>query len=185
MLFRKKWSLGKVQLHLPPLPPVYRGVSGAAFQTFTFEERVGEETCLVLLDDPQFSRKLGALKPFNLVAVTGAANTSQGVIGYIVWSVSSRRGHVVDYEHTLNPFEPKTIDLLDRVADQAFVKVLIIDSTGGEVVGFYEFKNNFRLGDFSSGLSMIASQRPAADFALTQTAMRAEFSLEDLKNGLT
>ena len=76
MIVKNKWSLGEVALHLPPLSSYFKDVSGATFQRFTFEEKVGEEWCVVLLDDPQFSRELGGLKPFNLYATTGAARAS-------------------------------------------------------------------------------------------------------------
>ena len=184
MIFRNKWSLGKVALHVPPLPSEFVGASGAVFQPVTFDDKVGEEICVVFLDDPQFSRELGALKPFHLSATTGAARTSAGVIGYIIWSISSRRGHVVDYEHTLNPFEQKTHKWLSAAAEQSHIKALVIDSTNGEVVGFYELKNDFDLGHFAEGMSMIANKGPAANFALTQAALRAEYSLEHLKAGM-
>jgi len=184
MIFKNKWSLGKVELHVPPLPPEFKGASGAAFQPFTFEEKAGEEICVVFFDDPQFSRELGALKPFHLNAITGAARTSAGVIGYIIWSISSSRGHVVDYEHTLNPFEQETLEWLGAASEQSHIKALVIDSTSGEVVGFYEHKNDFDFDHFVESMSKIADKGPAADFALTQEALRAEYSLEDLKTGM-
>ena len=167
---------------MPPLPSEYRNVSGATFQPFTFDENVGKELCVVLLDDPQFSRELGKLKPFNLHATSGAVRTSAGVIGYIIWAVSSRRGHVVDYEHTLNPYDQGTIKLLSAVAKQSHIKVLVIDSISGQVVGFYELPNIFEFGKLAKGIAMITDNTPEANFAITQRALSAEFSLNDLKN---
>jgi len=184
MTFENKWSLGNVALHVPPLPSEYKGVSGAAFQAFTFDENVGKEICAVFLDDPQFSRELGALKPFQLNATTGTARTSAGDIGYIIWSISSHLGHMADYEHTLSPFEQETLDLLSAVARQSHIKAIVIDSTSGEVVGFYELKNDFDFGRFAEGMSMIADRGPEANFALTKDALRLEFPLKDLKTGM-
>ena len=184
MMLKNKWSREKVALHVPPLPSEYQGVSGATFQAFTLDESVGKEICAVFFDDPQFSRELGALKPFHLYASNGTVRTSAGVIAYIIWSISGGLGHMADYEHTLNPFEQETLNWLSAASQQSHIKALVIDSTSGEVVGFYELKNDFDLGHFAEGISMIADKGPAADFALTQEALRAEFSLEDLKTGM-
>jgi len=183
MILKNNWSLGKVALHVPPLPPEYQGVSGAAFQAFTFDESVGREVCAVFFDDPQFSRELGALKLFHLIATTGTARTSAGDIGYIIWSISSGLGHMADYEHTLNPFEQESLDFLSAVAKQSHIKAIVIDSSSGEVVGFYEIKNDFDFGLFAENMSMIADKRPEAKFALTREALRLEFSIKDLKTG--
>ncbi len=176
-----KWTNGKVNFQIPPLPTEYRRASGAFFQSFTFEETVSEETALIIIDDPQFSRELGILNPFELWATPGMARTSLGSIAYIIWVVSSRHGHIVDYEHFLNPFEMGTIRLLSGVAQQTHLKVLIVDSYNSEVVGFVEFENNFDLGKFATVISQVVGTEPVADFAQTQEAVRKEFSLEVLK----
>ena len=183
MTFENKWSLGKVALHVPPLPSEYEGVSGAAFQAFTFDENVGKEICAVFFDDPQFSRELGALKPFRLNASTGTARTSAGDIGYIIWSISSHLGHMADYEHTLSPFEQETLDLLSAVARQSHIKAIVIDSTSGEVVGFYELENDFDFGRLAKNMSIVADKWPEANFALTREALRMEYTLKALKAG--
>jgi hypothetical protein len=184
MTLENKLSLAKVALHVPPLPSEYQGVSGAAFQAFTFDESVGKEICAVFFDDPQFSRELGALKPFQLSAVTGVMPTSAGAIGYIIWSMSGRLGHMADYEYMLNPFEQETIDLLSAVAKQSHIKAIVIDSSSGEVVGFYQLKNEFDFGHLAERMSIVADKWPEANFSLTREALRLEYSLKDLKSGV-
>ena len=183
MILKNNWSLEKVAPHVPPLPPEYQGVSGATFQAFTLDESVGKEICAVFFDDPQFSRELGALKPFHLYASNGTVRTSAGVIAYIIWSISSGLGHMVDYEHTLNPFGQETLELLTAVANQSHIKAIVIDSSSGEVVGFYELENNFDFGSFAENMSAIADEAPEANFAVTREALRLEFSLQYLKTG--
>jgi hypothetical protein len=184
MILKNKLSLEKVALHVPPLPPEYQGASGATFQAFTFDENVGKEICAVFFDDPQFSRELGALKPFQLNTATNVVRTSAGAIGYIVWSMSGRLGHMADYEYMLNPFEQETIDLLSAVAKQGHIKAIIIDSSSGEVVGFYQLKNEFDFGHLEERMSIVADEWPEANFSLTREALRLEFSLKDLKSGV-
>ena len=181
MILKNNRSIGKVALKVPPLPPEYQGVSGATFQAFTLDESVGEEVCAVFFDDPQFSRELGALKPFELHATSGTARTTAGVIAYIIWSISSGRAHMAEYEHTINPFGQETRELLSAAANQSHIKAIVIDSSSGEVVGFYEVENNFHFGRFAENLSVIADEGPEPNFAVTREALRLEFPLQRLK----
>lgn len=151
------------------------------FQTLAFDVRVGPEVALLFLDDPGFSRKLGRMKPFRLFARSGAVRTTSGVIWFVIWTVRGRFRHVVDYEHTLNPFNPDTIELLRSAGEQSHLKVNIIDSFSSEFVGFYEFSNDFGLDRFAVGLEQIAATVPKADFMATQAALRNEFTLKELK----
>ena len=183
MIIKNKLSLEKVALHLPPLPPEYQGVSGATFQAFTIDESVGKEICAVFFDDPQFSRELSALKPFQLNAVSGVKPTTAGAIGYIIWSMSGPLGHMADYEYMLNPFEQETLDLLSALANQSHIKAIIIDSSSGEVVGFYQLENDFDFGGIAEKMSFVADKWPEANFAVTREALRMEFTLEALKAG--
>jgi len=183
MILKNKLSLEKVALHVPPLPPEYQGVSGSVLQAFTFDESVGKEICAVFLDDPQFSRELGALKPFQLNAVSGVKPTSAGVIGYIIWSISGSHGHMTDYEYMLNPFEKDTRDMLSAVAKQSHIKAIVIDSSSGDVVGFYELENDFDFGRFAENMSNVADKWPEANFARTRESLRLENSLKELKAG--
>jgi hypothetical protein len=183
MVLKNKLSLEKVALHLPPLPSEYQGVSGATFQAFTFDESVGKEVCAVFFDDPQFSRELSALKPFQLNAAAGVKPTTAGAIGYIIWSMSGPLGHMADYEYMLNPFEQDTLDLLSAVANQSHIKAIVIDSSSGEVVGFYELENSFDFGLLAENMSVVADKWPEANFALTREALRLEFSVKALKAG--
>lgn len=182
MFRRNRWFGGRVKLIAPPLHPALVGQSCAVLRSVVFDPKVGQEVVLYLLDDPDFSRQLGRLKPFHLVARTGAVRTSAGLIAFILWTVSSRRGHVVDYEHPLNPFEMGTIRLLSAAGQQSHLKVVILDSHQDEVVGFFEFENTFSLDRLAAGVAEVIGHEPTADFAATQAALRMEFSLEDLKN---
>lgn len=177
-----RWTGGKTHLVFPPLPPDLRGQSGAVFQSFVFTAGVGQEVALFLLDDPDFARELGGLKPFHLVAKCGMAETSAGMIAFILWSVSSVNGHVVDYEQLLNPFNPETIELVSAAARQSHLKVVILDSVQSKTEGFLEFDTNFGLDKCASMLAEIRRSHPPANFARTRSAFFAEFSLEELKD---
>ena len=182
MFQRNQWFGGRVKLICPPLPPGLVGQSCAVLRSVVFDAKVGEEVVLYLLDDPEFARQLGRLKPFHLDAKTGAVRTSAGLIAFILWTVSSRAGHIVDYEHPLNPFEMGTIRLLSAAGQQSHLKVVILDSHENEVVGFFEFENIFSLDRLAGGIAEVIGHEPTADFTATQSAFRTEFSLEDLKN---
>ncbi len=181
MLRRNKWSGDKVNLVLPPLPPEYRGQSSAVFQAFCFDPQIGDEVALFLLDDPEFSRQVGKLRPIKLFATTGVVRTSAGMIAFVVWSIDGPRGHVVDYEQPLNPFNIDTIRMLSALGQQSHLKVVPIDSLSNEAVGFFEFENVYGFDHFAGGIAQVIGHEPVADFAATQAALRVEFTLEELK----
>lgn len=183
MLLHNKWTHGRTKLHLPALPAEYVAMSGTMFKAFTFDSKVGEETCLLILDDPEFACELGCLNPFHLRATAGMARTSAGMIAYIIWGISSSEGDVGGYEQMLNPFNIETIQLISGVAQQTHLKVLMVNSLNGEVVGFYEIANTFDLDQLAAGIGQNIGNEPVADFAATQAALHREFSLEDLMSG--
>lgn len=181
MFRRNRWFGGNVKLIIPPLPPQYLRQNGPLFQSFTFDPKIGDEVALFFLEDPQFSYELGHLKPFNLWANNGVARTSKGTIAFILWSITSRQGHIVDYEHLLNPFNIDTIYLLSSLGQQSCLKVIIVDSNSSEVNGFYEIENVFEFDNFASGIAKVIGHETIADFSETQTAFRSEFTLEELR----
>lgn len=177
-----KWRGGQMHLKLPTLPQQYRGQSGAMFETTCLDETVGDEVILVILDDPQYSREIAALSPFNLFAKTGAIRTNAGLIAFIIWSVFNDRQHMVDYEHPINPFNQKLMSMISSLSQQSHLKVFPVDSVSAESVGFFEFDNVFGFDQLAGGLAQVIEHEPPADFTATQAALREEFSLEDLKS---
>ena len=168
-------------LTVPPLPHHLQRQSGVMLEPVQMESGAESEIALFLLDDPDFTEQLARLDPFHLFARCGMANTSAGAIGFILWSVSSN-GHVVDYEHLLNPFDERTIDLLASAGAQHRMIVTILDSYSSNVVKVIQFENNFKLDGMAVSLADVAKPMQPANFAATQEALRCEFSLDDLKS---
>lgn len=181
MFRRNHWSGEKVKLVLPPLPPEYQGQSGAVFKAFCFDPKVGDEVALCLLDDPEFSCRVARLDPPKLFATTGVVRTSAGLIAFVVWGVHGPQGHLVDYEHPLNPFHIDMMRLLSAVGQQSHLKVVVVDSTHSEAVGFFEFENTYGFDRLAGGIAQVIGHEPVADFAATQAALREEFTLAQLK----
>ncbi len=173
------WETKKVRWELPPLPAELRGRRGAAFLRPLI---LNEEIVLFILDDPAFARELGKLNPFHLVAKSGIVRTSVGMIALILWSVSSRNGHVVDYEHLLSPFDAVTVQLLHSLAKQRFLKVVVRDSFLDTTEASLQFANNFGMKDLAAMCTYVLHTEEPADFRATEQALQAEFTLEDLKN---
>ena len=181
MFLCNEWKGGNIHLEVPPLPPERKFTSGAMLDKLTVDPSVGEETALFLLDDPDFAKQLGTQRQFNLDAASGMVRTSAGLIAYVIWSVSNELGHLVDYEHPLNPFDIGTVQLLSGTAQQSHLKVIILDSFNSKVEGFYQFENIFGLEDLASGIATTIGNEQPADFTATQAAMQSEFTLAELK----
>ena len=178
-----RWRHGPVHPVVPPLPTDLRGASGTLFQAFTLDPEIGREVVLVLLEEPAWTRWLASQQPLSLSTICGLARTSAGVVAYIVWTFERRGRHLADYEHYLNPFDWGTIGLLRSLGDQTHLKLIIVESENGEVVGFTEFPNTYRFHAFADGIADLTATQPVADFAETQAALKREFTLEDLKTG--
>ena len=180
-MMHNRWRGGPVHIEVPWLPPERRNRPGTWLQRCTIDPRVGEEVALVILDDPEFAKTLGKLNPFRLFATAGLVRTSAGPIAYIIWTVSSGSGHVVDYEHTLDPFNDETIRLIADLSEQTHLKVLIVESCNSDSVGFFENPNDYDLAQLGKALGELRLTDAPADFGLTQAALGREFTLEQLK----
>src|SRR5680860_37785 len=91
------WTHGTTNIVFPPLSSDLRGRHGCLFHRFTFDPAVGEEICLIYMEEPQFAA-FSKVDPLNLIATSGAVPTPHGVVAFIVWTVSYThlRAHETD-----------------------------------------------------------------------------------------
>lgn len=188
MLLKNQWQGGSTKLVFPPLPPHLAGQSGCQIFKATFDSEVGDEGYLLMLDtDAGWTETLsagrgffGGQKPLLLFALTGAVETSQGWVGFILWQLFRGTKRVAWWEQYLNPFNPATISLLRSTGDQTHLKTVLIASDTGRTRDFVEYENSFELGQLGGHLADIAAKAEPCDFALAQQAFMSEVSVEEL-----
>jgi hypothetical protein len=167
-------------LALPTLPSELVGVTGCRLQHALFDEQVGPEVYLAILEAGTGAMEVAATKPFQLFCKTGVGSTPHGLVAFCLWTTVKGSLDGPYWEQFLNPHHPGTIELLQQVGAQTHLKVLIIDSLTSEVVNWFEFENVYGFDRMANGLRLIATRSPPGDFERAQQAFMDENSVEDL-----
>lgn len=175
-----RWTGGRVDLVFPPLPPEEVGVSGARFLELEFQPGQGEELFLRILEEPQWARKYGGVQELTVVATTLAVITDAGPIAIILWRFARGLEALVHYEHYLDALDEPTRRMLRDIENQARLKIILRDNRSGATEGFWEFDNNFAMGEFAEALSNAFKGRPAGPFQRRVDLVKEEYRIEDL-----
>jgi hypothetical protein len=173
-----RWRGGEVHLQFPPPDPAMLGRRGVSFQEAIFDQTVGTETFVLLLDDPEYAAEMGGLHCLNLTVTCAVVRTSAGLIAVLIWRAGPPDKVLSSYEHLINLFG--SLELVARAAVQQELKVVVGDNVTGEVVGFFPIKNDFGFDETLTQLRSVAEEFTPADFMRTQCAFFEEFTVEEL-----
>jgi hypothetical protein len=75
MKIQNRWTHGTQNFALPNLPVNLTGRHGCNLQRMTFDPSIGEEICVVYMEEPAFADHFSEVHPFNLIAHSGLART--------------------------------------------------------------------------------------------------------------
>lgn len=175
-----KWTRGRVELRVPPLPPELRQRSGCIIDTATFDRQVGPEVYLAILEDTEYAAKLARTRPFELFCKPGLARTSHGMVVFMLFTVRSRDERVAWYELFLDPHQMGTIKMLSAWGQQSHFKALVIDYEEGRVRDWFEFENSFGIGEVAATVGQTIGHEPKGNFQLAQQEFMRDYSVDDL-----
>ncbi len=147
-----RWTGGDVHLVLPPHPPEDVGAYGARFYTNEFQEHSGSEIWLCIFEEPEWARRYGNIKQIDLFVTNMAVRADSGPIAIAFWNLLDAGDSLCHYEHFLDPLSEPTLQSLQKMEQQTRLKLVMRDNQTGETTGFWEFDNNFQMGDFASSL---------------------------------
>src|SRR5690349_9115855 len=142
-----RWSDGDVHLVFPLLEQRSIGATGASFQEVAFKPGYEPELFLCILEESQWARQYGAVRELGLFASILAVNTDLGPVAMVIWRLANGDETLVHYEHHLCPLHEPTRRLLRRIETQSRLKLVMRDNISGETRGFWEFDNNFAMGE--------------------------------------
>jgi hypothetical protein len=178
--FFNKWTKGERHLVRPPLPADMRGITGCRLDWGVFDQDVGPEFFVTIMERSAFSLKLAAVKPFKMFCKTGMAHTDHGMIIFLVFSVFKGDARFASYGMFLGPFDQGTVASLTDMVAQTHIKVLLHDTDSDEVCGFYEFENNFGFDKLVEGIKQVTVGRAGGDFLEAQKEFMGRYSIEEM-----
>jgi hypothetical protein len=178
-MINNRWRDGRVSWVVPPLGSGLRGQLGASFQRATFSPLVGPEVFLLLLESEAIEGPLGW--PTELRCKAGLVTTSHGPVAFLIWSLVLRGRRLAWYEQLLNPLHPGTRSLVSCVAEQECLKVAMVESKAGSVLGVVEHENVFVGPVLVAALGNAAANAdPGASFDHAVVEFENDYSIEDL-----
>jgi hypothetical protein len=173
-----RWTRRLVELKFPPPEPGILGRQGVSFQQAVFDPLVGLETYVLILDEPQYARELGAFHSLDVYVREFLVQTSAGPLAVFIWCIGNEGRELVKMEQLLNPFG--SLVLLERAARQTELKVVIGDNQTGEVTGFVAIANNYDFAEFLESMRDAVDRSTPCDFKAAQRAFLREFTVESL-----
>jgi len=175
-----RWTGGDIHLLLPPLPPEDIGAYGARFYVNEFQKHSGVETCLCLFEEPEWAEQYGRIKAIDLNVTNMAVNTGGGPVAISLWNLLDAGSSLCHYEHYLDPLNEPTLQSLRNLEKQSRLKLVMRGNRSGTTTGFWEFNNNFQMGDFATSLADACAGKAAAPFDDRVAAIKSEYTTEQL-----
>lgn len=175
-----QWTRGPIELELPPLPIDLKDVSGCLLQSGTFDEGIGEEVFLVILDTGFEWRDAESEEGGELRLKSGIAQTGHGLLAFLIWVLFEDEERVAYFEQYLDPASEETLRLLALAGEQEYLKVVFCNSSSGQVEDFLEYENVYDLGELGAALAEMADEAPEPSFELAQQEFMEEYPVEDL-----
>jgi len=176
-----RWKNGRVNLVVPPLSDALRGAEGCFFQEGIFDSTIGKEVFLLILEQRGPGSEMVATRPFHILCAPGLANTSHGPVFFIIWTVAAGSPQETEYEQFLNPTNSSTLLLLLSISRQRELKVVVLESTSGEVLDFFLFENTFELEQMLEPVEQIIGEEITCRFGQAIQEFQRLYSIEDLR----
>ena len=142
-----KWTDDKIKLVLPPISLGFMKKSGLFYMNLVLDEKVGNEVVLIIFDDTDFVYEMRDLKPFQFYVNSVSITTSYGPIISFLFYVTNPADESVIFSAYDKPIDITNEELIKHwveLSNQTHIHLLIVDRRK-EVVGFFEFENNFKI----------------------------------------
>jgi len=175
-----RWTGGDVHLVLPPLPPEDVGTYGARFYLNQFQDYSGVETYLCIFEEPEWAKQYGSIKRIDLRVTNMAIQTNSGPVAIALWHLLNAGQSLCLYEHFFDPLSVPTMQWLKEIQEQSRLKLVMLENRSGETTGFWEFDNNFRMGDFATSLGVACKASKAGPFDDRVAEVKRSYTTEQL-----
>ncbi|MFB3787976.1 MAG: hypothetical protein ACE15F_16585 [bacterium] len=176
-----QWKRGKVSWSPMHLPDYMHNRTGLFPMRVILESNTGPEVILCIKDQGENLRDLIQIDPFHLFLKTGVVNTDFGIVFFLLFYIPhpARQEPLITYEVTLDSHNPDLMMPFRELAHQSHWHVFILDSNGRERKWF-EFQNNFLLGEEIKNAVQAARNIPTTNFNRVKNHYTLLYSIDDL-----
>jgi hypothetical protein len=172
MTFRlnNKWPGGPVRFDFTTLPSALQSAEGILPVPLSLNDGVGTETVLILFDRTDFIHQLAATRPFTLMMKSGLVGTDFGPLMFILFWVPNPADPnepmtVIDCH--VNPLDSHSMSAWRDLARQSHWHLFLLDADN-EQQDFFEFENDYDLGEALDSAAQACQGMESADFMLAK-----------------
>lgn len=163
-----------------PLAPAEIGRCSAMFSAAVFDKRIGDEWFLCLLDDPEWALRYGTIREVTMFASTFAVITAAGPLPMVMWRFVRGSETFMHREHYIDAMHEPARAMLRKIEAQLRLKVVLRDNRSGETTGFWEFDNNFEMGEVAEKMAKACAGLRTGPFDERIALVQREYSIEAL-----
>ena len=175
-----KWRHGKVHFDLSPLPPILIASSGIMPISVVLDSDVGQEIVLLVTEPRDKVKEYEGRDITRFMLKAGLVNTSFGPVCFLLFYFPDPlTGAQVTYENTINPKDRQQLAIYEQLSRQRYWHVIIADDLG-EVTNFFEFPNEYGLGETLQQVDNACENMQVTDFMSAKSEYESRYSIEQL-----
>lgn len=177
-----RWRHGRTRFEIPALDDYIGPRDGFLPLPVILDPDVGEEVILVIRDQTPFMEELRKVEPFRLMMKNGCARNEYGpIVFFLFWVENPELAHqpFASWDCYLDPKNDTTVRTWRTLAGQTHWHLFLVGD-GGQQENFFEFENNYGLGEALEFFDEACRNIATIDFNLAKARFMSENSIEDL-----
>lgn len=175
-----KWRHGKVHFELPQLPPLLIASPGIKPISVVLDNDVGQEIVLLITEPRDKVKEFEGRDITRFMLKAGLVNTSFGPVCFLLFYFPDPlTGAQVTYENTINPKDHQQLSIYEQFANQRYWHVVIGDDSG-EIANFFEFPNEYGLGETLEQVGSVCESMEVTDFMSAKAEYENRYSIDHL-----
>ncbi len=144
-------------------------------------ERTGTEVVLLYIDHSPYIYELARILPFNMFLKSGLGRTSRGPVLFHLFRFYAEdpTQPVLLVDAYANPFNPQHMTTWRGLSRQSHWHIFLVDSRSDQA-GFFEFPNNFNLGQTLDTVTEVCRNMQEGDFTAAKEEFISKYTVDDL-----
>lgn len=181
-ILNNKWPYGKTKFTDIRIPELYKNFNGIFTLNVSLDKSLGTEVALYIRDETDFIYNVTNVKSFQLFMKTGIVKTNYGPLLFLLFFIPDpeyKSKPFAMYDIHLNPLKQEFLIPFYDLARQSHWHLFLLNKNNVQV-GFFEFKNNFRLYEALQNAEEACKGMESIDFWRAKEEFMNQYSLDDL-----